>query len=123
MGANPTSHFVDSRFVLEFRISSESLEPLNDFLAYLVRHFLNRTIVFYGAPLAQRPKQPLSSPNCSAGPAHIKPCRWVLDFILRMFQDNCNRDYFQCNRNRLSDHLYMVKERLGTPGLDAGAYE
>jgi len=22
-------------------------------------------------------------------------------FVLKMFQDNCNRDYFQCNRNRL----------------------
>jgi len=105
VGANPTSHFFDSRFVLESRISSESLERLIDFLAYLVRHFLNRTIVFYGAPLAQRPKQPPSSPNGSAGPGHIKPCRWVLAFTLRMFQDNCNRDYFQCNRNRLRDHL------------------
>jgi len=24
-----------------------------------------------------------------------------LVFFLRMFRDKCNRDYFQCNRNRL----------------------
>jgi len=26
--------------------------------------------------------------------------KMVFIFFLRIFQDNCNRDYFQCNRNR-----------------------